>query len=141
LIPMVPLFVDPAPLRTAPQRASDADRDIAIDILCAAVADGRLTLAELEERTQAALSARTLTDLAALISDLHPVNGTDVRPVSRADAYLASRGTATPRWRQARDARNEGRATRECGVFRRPGDDRDGTAIRWALIRSLLPAN
>jgi Domain of unknown function (DUF1707) len=29
------------------QRASDADRDTAVEILCAAVADGRLTLAEL----------------------------------------------------------------------------------------------
>jgi hypothetical protein len=31
-------------------RASDADRDVAADVLCAAVADGRLTLAELDER-------------------------------------------------------------------------------------------
>jgi hypothetical protein len=39
------------------RRASDADRDVAADILCAAVlcaavADGRLTLAGLEERLE-----------------------------------------------------------------------------------------
>ena len=52
------------------QRASDADRDTAVDILCAAVSDGRLALAELDERIEAALSARTLSELAVLIADL-----------------------------------------------------------------------
>jgi hypothetical protein len=82
LIPLVPLaFVLPfssgertpsrGPLFRAPeQRASDADRDTAVDILCAAAADGRLTLAELDERAGAALSARTIPELAALIADL-----------------------------------------------------------------------
>ena len=41
----------PGPLFRPPeQRASDADRDTAVDILCAAVAEGRLTLTELDER-------------------------------------------------------------------------------------------
>jgi hypothetical protein len=52
------------------QRASDADRDTAVDILCAAAADGRLTMTELDERTGAALTARTRTQLARLIADL-----------------------------------------------------------------------
>jgi Domain of unknown function (DUF1707) len=61
----------PGPLFRPPeQRASDADRDTAVDILCAAAADGRLTMTELDERTGAALSARTLTQLARLIADL-----------------------------------------------------------------------
>jgi hypothetical protein len=51
-------------------RASHADRDVAADILCAAVADGRLTLDELEERLEHVLSARTLREIARLISDL-----------------------------------------------------------------------
>ena len=54
-----------------PQRASDADRDLAADILCAAVGDGRLTLDELDERLGAALSARTITELAVRIADLN----------------------------------------------------------------------
>jgi hypothetical protein len=58
------------PVRAPAQRASDADRDIAADVLCAAVGDGRLTLDELDERLGAALSARTMTELAALIADL-----------------------------------------------------------------------
>jgi len=69
LIPVVPLaFIDP--LFQPQQRASDTDRDTAVDILCAAVAEGRLTLTELDQRVGAALSARTIYELAALIADL-----------------------------------------------------------------------
>ena len=51
----------PSPLFRPPeQRASDADRDTAVDILCAAAADGRLTMTELDERVGSALTARTL---------------------------------------------------------------------------------
>lgn len=67
----MPGFAFPGPLASPPdQRASDADRETAVDILCAAAADGRLTLPELEERVEAALSARTLRQLAGLIADL-----------------------------------------------------------------------
>jgi Domain of unknown function (DUF1707) len=52
------------------QRASDADRDSAVDILCAAAADGRLTMTELDERAGSALTARTRTQLARLTADL-----------------------------------------------------------------------
>ena len=74
MIPIVPLpvfpYQDRDPLFGAGLRASDADRDVAADILCAAVADGRLTLAELEERLEEVLSARTLREIARRISDL-----------------------------------------------------------------------
>jgi hypothetical protein len=71
LIPVVPLaFILPDPLFQPQQRASDADRDTAVDILCAAVAEGRLTLTELDQRVGAAFSARTICELAALIADL-----------------------------------------------------------------------
>jgi hypothetical protein len=61
----------PGPLFRPPeQRASDADRDTAVDILCAAAAGGRLTMTELDERVGSALTARTLTQLARLIADL-----------------------------------------------------------------------
>jgi DUF1707 SHOCT-like domain len=56
--------------RPPEQRASDADRDTAVDILCAAAADGRLTMTELDERVGSALTARTLAQLARLIADL-----------------------------------------------------------------------
>jgi Domain of unknown function (DUF1707) len=51
-------------------RASDADRDRVIDVLRSAVGDGRLTAEEFEERLGAALSSRTLGELATLTADL-----------------------------------------------------------------------
>lgn len=51
-------------------RASHADRDRVVDALSAAAGDGRLTAEELDERVGAALSARTLAELAALTADL-----------------------------------------------------------------------
>jgi hypothetical protein len=51
-------------------RASDADRDRVIEVLRAAVADGRLNSAEFDERLDAALAARTIDALAPLTADL-----------------------------------------------------------------------
>jgi hypothetical protein len=60
------------PPRPAPRelRASDADRDRVVAVLNAAVADGRLTHEEHDERVHDALSARTLGDLLGLTTDL-----------------------------------------------------------------------
>ncbi|SPF06765.1 DUF1707 SHOCT-like domain-containing protein [Streptomyces sp. MA5143a] len=51
-------------------RASHADRDRVVDVLRVAAGDGLLTAEELDERLEAALSARTLGDLAPLTADL-----------------------------------------------------------------------
>jgi Domain of unknown function (DUF1707) len=51
-------------------RASDGDRDQAVDVLRMALGDGRLTTDEFGERMGAALSARTLGELAVLTADL-----------------------------------------------------------------------
>jgi hypothetical protein len=51
-------------------RASDAERDQAADVLRDAYAEGRLTRAELDERTGAAYAAKTRADLSGLTSDL-----------------------------------------------------------------------
>ena len=56
-------------------RASDADRDRVVDVLRDAAGDGRLTADEFEERMEAALSSRTLGELAALTADLGPGPG------------------------------------------------------------------
>jgi Domain of unknown function (DUF1707) len=53
-------------------RASDADRDRVLDVLRDAAADGRLTVDEFDQRMEAALSSRTLGQLAALTADLGP---------------------------------------------------------------------
>jgi Domain of unknown function (DUF1707) len=57
-------------------RASDADRDRFIEVLRAAVADGRLDQAEFDERLDAALTARTIDALAPLTADLIAAPGT-----------------------------------------------------------------
>jgi DNA replication protein DnaC len=67
--------------RPAPRdlRASDSDRDRVVAMLAAALADGRLTSDEHAERTEAALSGRTLGELAALTADLVPAAQQPVR--------------------------------------------------------------
>jgi uncharacterized protein DUF1707 len=51
-------------------RASDADRERAIERLQQASTEGRLSTQELEQRLEAALSARTYAQLDALVVDL-----------------------------------------------------------------------
>ncbi|MFI7339067.1 DUF1707 domain-containing protein [Streptomyces sp. NPDC050085] len=51
-------------------RASHADRDRVVDTLRIAAGDGLLTADELDERVEAALTARTLSELAPLTADL-----------------------------------------------------------------------
>jgi len=51
-------------------RASHADRDQTVEILRDAAGDGQLTASELDERVEAALSARTRSELAELTADL-----------------------------------------------------------------------
>jgi hypothetical protein len=53
-------------------RASHADRDHTVEILRIAAGDGRLTADELDQRLEAALTARTYRELAALTADLPP---------------------------------------------------------------------
>jgi hypothetical protein len=51
-------------------RASHADRDRVVEVLRIAAGDGRLTAGELDDRLEAALTARTYSELAALTTDL-----------------------------------------------------------------------
>ncbi|WP_392508793.1 DUF1707 domain-containing protein [Naumannella halotolerans] len=51
-------------------RASDADRDAVLGVLGEALANGRLTTEEFDERQNRALAARLLGDLPPLIEDL-----------------------------------------------------------------------
>lgn len=51
-------------------RASDADRDRVLAQLSSHYQDGRLTTAEFDERSSQALAARTMGDLAGLLTDL-----------------------------------------------------------------------
>ncbi len=72
----VPVTLDPPPgdpQNSAPVpdlKASDSDRERAVEVLRVAAGDGRLTPEELEERLEAALSARTSGELVRLTADL-----------------------------------------------------------------------
>jgi hypothetical protein len=66
-----------APRRYLPRpdlRVGDADRKAAVDELQQHYVEGRLTSEELGERVSHALAAKTFGDLAALLSDLPPLN-------------------------------------------------------------------
>jgi Domain of unknown function (DUF1707) len=77
----VPPAGEPSGPGAAPEvRASDADRDRVVDVLRDAAADGRLTVDEFDERMAAALSSRTLGELAPLTADLAAGPGTPARP-------------------------------------------------------------
>ena len=61
-------------------RASHADRDRVVELLRVAAGDGRLTAGELDERLEAALTARTCGELAALTTDLPAIPGSAPGP-------------------------------------------------------------
>lgn len=66
----------PAP----PVRASDAERDLAADRLKDAAAEGRLTLEELAERSEAAYLAVSRTDLDQLLAGGDSIEPADEPP-------------------------------------------------------------
>jgi hypothetical protein len=66
---------------SSPLRASDADRDQALEALAAASAEGRLSLEEYSQRSDAALVARTVGELTSLTADLPAVPQGDAAPV------------------------------------------------------------
>jgi hypothetical protein len=80
-------------------RASDADRDRVLDVLRAAVGDGRLTAEEFDERADAALSARTFGELAELTADLvaGPVRSEAVTPQAEDVSRIEQRGGSVQR--------------------------------------------
>jgi hypothetical protein len=82
-------------------RASDGDRDRVLVRLHTAYAEGRLTEAELDERIDLALAARTEADLAEVSSDL-PGAATapaDRGPAGRFQLAYKSGVRRTGRWR------------------------------------------
>jgi hypothetical protein len=71
----VPQLKRDGPASAVGLRASHADRDRVVELLQVAAGEGRLTPGELDERLEAALTARTRGDLAALITDLTAASG------------------------------------------------------------------
>ncbi|MHC3472318.1 DUF1707 SHOCT-like domain-containing protein [Streptomyces sp. 7R007] len=75
-------------------RASHADRDRVVEVLRVAAGDGRLTAEELDERVEAALTARTVGELAALTTDLPAVAGGAAVAVKDVDRIRQQGGSA-----------------------------------------------
>ncbi|GIM68485.1 hypothetical protein Pve01_90490 [Planomonospora venezuelensis] len=77
-------------------RASDRDRAVIEAVLTDAFAEGRLTRDEYDERTDAALSSRTLGDLVPLVADLPSAAPTPRSSIPDAAnrAYLGERRQA-----------------------------------------------
>jgi hypothetical protein len=69
--------------------AADKDRDATLDMLARAVADGRLTMEEYENRITAALTARTFADLDTVVSDL-PEDAPRPAPLVAADDNITA---------------------------------------------------
>ena len=66
-------------------RASHADRDRTVEVLRDAAGDGRLTASELDERVEAALTARTGRELDALTADLPTARRPQAKELVRID--------------------------------------------------------
>ncbi|MBJ7906022.1 DUF1707 domain-containing protein [Streptomyces sp. DSM 110735] len=108
----MPEEISPAGKRSAPGsspelRASHADRDRVVDVLRVAAGDGLLASDELDERLEAALSARTLNELAVLTADLPAVSiaadgsaagVAEVKDVVRIEQVFSGGVERTGRW-------------------------------------------
>jgi len=88
-----------------PIRASDQERESVVDVLRDAFTEGRLTLDEFEERTSAAYSSKTWTELQELTGDLpvQPLLGVGLS--DRRQAPLSQPVPAAIRPRHGRRAR------------------------------------
>lgn len=117
------------PLDPQHLRISDGDRDKVVDVLREAAGDGRIDLAELDERLAAAYAARTYADLAPLTHDL-PGAGAGVVP--RTGAALTRRTPAgiEPRHQGSYAMMSE---TRRAGVW-----DIGATHTAAALMGSVV---
>lgn len=93
---------DPRREENAHLRASDRDRDVVNDVLGEALADGRITMAELDERATRVAEAKTLGELPELIADLVPATSRALSRVDRLADPAVRRAEAERRFRAER---------------------------------------
>ncbi|WP_207210386.1 DUF1707 SHOCT-like domain-containing protein [Nocardioides zhouii] len=86
---------DPRIAANTTMRASDRDRAVIETVLADAFAEGRITRAEYDERTDAAMASRTLGELMPLVDDL-PVGRAQQSsiPEEAVRAYVQARRSA-----------------------------------------------
>jgi Domain of unknown function (DUF1707)/Cell wall-active antibiotics response 4TMS YvqF len=80
-------------------RASDQDRDEALQLLAGAAGDGRLTLEEYSERADGALGARTRGELERVTGDLQSAPANLPAEAPHEMTAILSHQTRTGRWR------------------------------------------
>jgi hypothetical protein len=86
-------------------RASDADREAAVEALRSHALAGRLTSEELEERVEKAYGAKMLSELAALQVDLPRLAVRPRAPEQRKAPWMPGRLAFTCRWHSPADPR------------------------------------
>jgi len=90
--------VAPHDFRAKPElRASDEERERVVEVLSDAAGNGRLTAAELDQRLEAALTARTSGELAVLTADLPEGVAAGAKDVVRLD-FQGGSGARRGRW-------------------------------------------
>jgi class 3 adenylate cyclase len=90
LAPLPAIAAASKPATPAELRASHADRDRVVEVLKAAAADGRLTSDDLDQRVEAALTARTVAELDPLVADLTARTRAEVPDLARIDCGAGS---------------------------------------------------
>lgn len=79
-------------------RASDADRELATDVINRAFTEGRLDPTEHAERLDGVLAVKHLSEFVPLISDLAPTRAASTTPVRRVEAPAGLRANAFRGW-------------------------------------------
>jgi hypothetical protein len=79
-------------------RASDSDRERAASVLQAAMADGRVSAGELEERLELVYSAKSKGELASIAKDLQPAQWASGTPTSTKDVGIINDFVRNGRW-------------------------------------------
>ncbi len=116
-------------------RASESERDVAIDRLRAAAAEGRLDHDESKERVAAALSARTDGELDALLNDLPTAAST-----SRADRTpMRCFGDGNPLYAAYHDDEWGLPVTDERGLYERLCLEAFQSGLSWLVILRKRP--
>jgi hypothetical protein len=95
--PPAPASKPPQPSPLPQMRASDAERERAVEILSDAAAAGRLDVDELDERLQSAWSARTRSELDLLVADVD-VETVAGRAPAASHRVSADSGSDGSRW-------------------------------------------
>lgn len=78
-------------------RLSDAERTDAVNDLAQALGEGRLTMDEFEERTDAVMQATTRRELAEVFMDIPTKASTELKIYSRGEMERAYQSTRKPR--------------------------------------------